>query len=86
MVDCTGDPNGFALMWCYTVCGRFEATVSEDGTLRVWDIASQRVIAVFSDDTIFHNCVWAEDGLTLAVTDYRKRTHLLRLFSHAVRN
>jgi len=58
---------------------RWEATASEDGTMRVWDFVSERVLAVFSDETIFHTCVWAEDGVTLAVTDYRGRAHLLRL-------
>jgi WD40 repeat protein len=59
--------------------GRWDATVSEDGTVRVWDRAANRPLAVFSDETIFTSCAWADDGVTLAVTDYRGKAHLLRL-------
>ena len=59
--------------------GSWEATASEDGTVRVWDLAAKRLLAVFSDETIFRSCVWADDGVTLGVTDYRDKTHLLRL-------
>jgi WD40 repeat protein len=59
--------------------GRWDATVSEDGTVRVGDVAAKQLLAVFSDETMFRSCVWADDGVTLAVTDYRDKTHLLRL-------
>ena len=59
--------------------GVWDATVSEDGTVRVWDRLSRRQIAVFSDETVFHNCRWSADGRTLAVTDRRGKTQLLRL-------
>jgi len=58
---------------------RWEATASEDGTVRIWDFAAQRLLAVFSDATIFRRCSWASDSLTLAAVDYRGKTHLLRL-------
>lgn len=59
--------------------GRWEATVSEDGTIRVWDLAADRLIAVFSDETIFRRCAWAADSVTLAAIGSNDRTHLLRL-------
>ena len=58
---------------------RWEATASEDGTLRIWDLAAHRLLATFSDATIFRRCAWAADSRTLAVVDYRSKTHLLRL-------
>jgi WD40 repeat protein len=59
--------------------GLWDASVSEDGTVRVWDRRQSRQLAVFSDETIFFTCRWSADGLTLAATDHRDRTHLLRL-------
>jgi WD40 repeat protein len=58
---------------------RWDATVSEDGTARVWDLVRDELLAVFSDASILYRCDWAADGVTLAVTDYRGKTHLLRL-------
>ncbi|MET0791113.1 MAG: hypothetical protein ABW061_06285, partial [Polyangiaceae bacterium] len=57
---------------------RWDVTVSEDGTARVWDLVADRLLAVFSDASILQTCQWA-DGVTLVVTDYRGRAHLLRL-------
>ena len=59
--------------------GRWEATASEDGTLRVWDLQADRMVAVFSDETIFRGCVWSPDSGCLAALGHRDRTHLLRL-------
>jgi WD40 repeat protein len=66
------------------VHGRWDASVSEDGTVRVWLREPRRELAVFSDATIFRDCSWSSDGATLAVTDYRGKTHLLRLEGVAV--
>jgi WD40 repeat protein len=64
--------------------GRWEATASEDGTLRVWDLQADRLLAVFSDETIFSRCAWSPDSRCLAVVGLRDRTHLLRLEGVAV--
>jgi WD40 repeat protein len=58
---------------------RWEATASEDGTVRIWDVGAQKLLAVFSDATIFKECFWASDNATLAAIDRRGKTHLLRL-------
>jgi WD40 repeat protein len=59
--------------------GRWEVTVSHDGTARVWDVFEERSIASYGSDVGLRRCRWASDSRTLAITDVNERTHLLRL-------
>jgi WD40 repeat protein len=63
--------------------GRWEATVSHDGSVRVWDLKSESALACFSSELPFIKCHWSPDSRTLAVieavTHSEERTHLLRL-------
>ena len=59
--------------------GRWDATVSHDGTARVWDLPGARPLAIFASDSGLRECHWSPDSHTLAVIDCAQRTHLLRL-------
>jgi WD40 repeat protein len=59
--------------------GRWEVTVSHDGTARVWELAGDRPLATFTSDSGLVQCHWSPDSRTLAVIDSAQPTHLLRL-------
>lgn len=59
--------------------GRWEVTVSHDGTARVWELAGDRPLATFASEWGLDECHWSPDSRTLVVIDSARRTHLLRL-------
>jgi WD40 repeat protein len=59
--------------------GRWDATVSHDGTARVWELAGNRPLAIFASEWGLVRCHWSPDSRTLAVIESSQRTHLLRL-------
>jgi WD40 repeat protein len=59
--------------------GRWDVTVSHDGTARVWEIAADRPLAIYASELGLAACQWSPDSRTLAVKDVAQRTHLLRL-------
>jgi WD40 repeat protein len=59
--------------------GLWEASVSHDGTARVWQLVGDRLLAIFASEYGLVDCHWSPDSRTLAVIDSAKRTHLLRL-------
>jgi WD40 repeat protein len=59
--------------------GRWDVTVSHDGTARVWELVGDRPLAIFTSELGLDVCHWSPDSRTLAVIDSAQRTHLLRL-------
>jgi WD40 repeat protein len=64
---------------CMAQNGRWEVTASHDGTARLWDVANDRPLAMFSSELGLSSCQWSPDSRTLAVIDSANRTHLLRV-------
>jgi WD40 repeat protein len=58
--------------------GRWDLTVSADGTARLWDLERARPLATFSGDAPFTDCRWSPDGSTVAVLHFGG-VHVLRL-------
>lgn len=54
-------------------------SVSDDNTLKVWDLLSREVIASFSGDSALKACAIAPDGVTILVAEASGQVHFLRL-------
>ncbi|MBD2778196.1 hypothetical protein ICL16_40700, partial [Iningainema sp. BLCCT55] len=52
---------------------------SYGGTLKVWDMASGRRVAVFTVDSPVWCCAVAPDGMTITAGDSLGKVHFLRL-------
>jgi WD40 repeat protein len=51
--------------------GGWLATASLDGTLRIWDAASWKTVAVMRVDDSLGHCQWTPDGQSLAAAGTR---------------
>ncbi|HEV7669203.1 MAG TPA: WD40 repeat domain-containing protein [Thermoanaerobaculia bacterium] len=52
--------------------------VANEGTARVWDVASRKCLASFTGDSGFRRCAVAPDGRTIVVSGDRDELHFLR--------
>jgi len=54
-------------------------SVSDDNTLKVWDLLSREVIASFRGDSALKAGAIAPDGVTIVVAEASGQVHFLRL-------
>jgi WD40 repeat protein len=59
--------------------GKRGVSASYDHTLKVWDLESGRVIAVFTADAALHSCEVGADGRVIVAGDASGRVHFLSL-------
>ena len=68
-------------VWAVVVTpdGRRTVSVSNDHTLRLWDLESGDEIATFTGESGMHSCAVTSDGRRIVVGDALGRVHFLRL-------
>jgi WD40 repeat protein len=54
-------------------------SASEDRTLRVWDLAREEPLGIFTGENALRACAVAPDGRTVVAGESRSRMHILRL-------
>jgi WD40 repeat protein len=59
--------------------GRRAVSGSEDRTLRLWDLASGRALAVFTADGSILSCAVTPDGDRVVAGDQLGRVHVLEI-------
>lgn len=59
--------------------GNFMVSVSDDTTLKVWDLSSLEVIATFTGEDGLESCAIAPDGVTIVAGERSGKVHFLRL-------
>jgi WD40 repeat protein len=59
--------------------GKQGVSASWDDTLKLWDLATGKVLATFTGDGGMHSCGMASDGVTVVAGDNSGRVYFLRL-------
>ena len=59
--------------------GNRAISVSDDNTLKVWDLLSRKVVASFRGDSALKACAIAPDGVTIVAAEASGQVHFLRL-------
>ena len=59
--------------------GRLVISVSDDNTLKVWNLQTLEVIACFTGESALKCCAVAPDGVTIAAGEASGQVHFIRL-------
>jgi WD40 repeat protein len=59
--------------------GKYAVSVSEDRTVKVWNLSTGQSVATFTGELAMRSCVVGRDGRTLAARDSLGRVHFLQL-------